>query len=94
VQLDKGDIERSLKKKGFLTHDTHHKYLIYISADGSRTRVRTKLSHGALPKSISDELINTMAKQCRLTKNEFIDLVKCPLDQEKYEAILRDQNIL
>ena len=68
-------LERSLKKKGFLVQNAHHIYLIYKTTDGSRTRVRTKLSHGALPKTISDELINTMAKQCRLTKNEFINLV-------------------
>ena len=94
VQLDKSDIEKSLKKKGFIEYDTDHKYLVYKSTDGILTTIKTKLSHGALPKSIGDTLIILMAKQCKLKKNEFIDLIKCPIDRTKYEHILKVKNLL
>lgn len=45
-------------------------------------------------KTISDNLLSQMAKQCHLTKNDFIDLIDCPLTQDKYEQILKDKDVL
>jgi len=45
-------------------------------------------------KDVSDPLLGEMAKQCRLPKAKFLDLVDCPMDRNRYEAELRAQGIL
>lgn len=39
-------------------------------------------------KEISDGILAQMAKQCRLNKQDFMNLVDCPLSREQYEARL------
>lgn len=61
--------------------------------DGRRTRARTKISHGGKT-DIGDALLHEMARQCKINKQQFQDLVKCPLSREKYEDILRTKNAI
>ena len=35
-----------------------------------------------------------MAKQCHLTKSEFLGLIDCPLSREEYENKLYEQGVL
>ena len=50
---------------------------------------RTKTSHGS-GRDISDDLLAKMAKQCGLTKPQFLRLVECPLQRPDYETLLRE----
>ena len=93
MQLNKSDIERSLKRKGFIERHSGHKIFVYKMIDGTGTSIVTLMSHGS-GKSIDDALFNIMPKQCKLKKNEFVDLIRCPVDREKYEAILKEGDIL
>ena len=83
-------IQESFIRKGFQEKDggDHWRY-IYLSRDGKKTAVHTKLSRGSKYKYLSDALIAQMAKQCRLAKMDFLELVDCPLDQEAYEEKLK-----
>ena len=38
-------------------------------------------------KVIPDNLISQMAKQCKLTKQQFVNLVDCPLSRDQYENV-------
>lgn len=51
------------------------------------TAVYTKVSHAG--KDIGAPLISRMAKQCKLSKADFLDLVDCPLDLAGYVAKLQ-----
>jgi len=42
-----------------------------------------------LGSTLCAKLISLMARQLHLTKNQFLDLIDCPLDEEGYRAILR-----
>lgn len=84
-------VEQSLEKKGFIKEDTHHKYFYFYTNDGKRTKVRTYISHGH--KDIDDYLIGKMAQQTRLTKEQFMKLIDCPLSKEEYINILKRQGI-
>jgi len=53
----------------------------------------TKVSHGG-SHDIGDPLLAQMARQCRVTKPLFLQLVDCPLDREAYEAELRVKGVL
>lgn len=84
---DAKDISAGLKQKGFQPHDgDHHFYRLFV--DGKNTGIRTKISHGE--KEIGDNLLGQMAKQTRLVKKDFLDLVDCPLTIEQYHDKLRD----
>lgn len=81
-------IVKALKKKGFEANPSKdHVVLIYLH-DGKRTGVSTKVSHGS-DKDVREPLIAKMAKQCRLTKAEFLDLVDCDLEEPDYRKKLQ-----
>lgn len=87
-------IEASLSKKGFKSSESHHHYFLYHTLDGKKSTVRTKTSHTPKMKDVPDPLLGQMAKQCKLSKAKFLDLIDCPMDRNTYEAELRRQGIL
>lgn len=80
------DVERALCAKGFVARDRDHNYFFYYSQAGKKTRIFTKTSHGA--REIDDHLLSRMARQCRLSNNDFARLIDCPLDRNAYENML------
>jgi hypothetical protein len=54
--------------------------------------LHTKLSHNK--KYIDDYLIKQMSSQCKLTKNEFMDLANCPFSEEEFVKILEIKGLL
>ena len=90
MQRRSNDVARALKRKGFAEEISgHHVYYWYVTEDGLRSAVNTRISHGG-SHDIGDTLLGLMAKQCKLPKRHFVELVDCTLDQPGYEKILRD----
>lgn len=84
------NIARALTRKGFEEKRSgHHVFYLYVTMDGLRSSVTTKMSHGAV-QDIGDTLIGLMAGQCKLARRKFLDLVDCTLGQAEYEKLLRD----
>lgn len=83
--LKSNEVEKSLKKKGFIEEPGDHKFFV-LYIDGKRTNIRTKTSHCG--QDINDHLINKMKKQVHLEKKDFLDLIKCPLSKEKYKNMM------
>ena len=83
--LKTSDIEKSLTTKGFEKQSTHHD-MFWYKHNGKKTSIRTRLSHSS--KEIGDNLISAMAKQVKLKRTEFEELIACPLTIQQYEAIL------
>lgn len=50
--------------------------------------MNTKTSFGSKYKTLGPPLVSQMARQCKLTKPQFQELVECTLSHEKYEEIL------
>ncbi|MDG6222328.1 MAG: hypothetical protein QCH99_03600 [Candidatus Bathyarchaeota archaeon] len=84
------DVINGLCRKGFQPSNSHHKYLIFYF-NGKKTVVFTKVSHGG--NQIGDDLIDKMSIQVKLEKNQFVDLVNCPLSYEQYVNELRQQGV-
>ncbi|MDO8545630.1 MAG: hypothetical protein Q7S40_34740 [Opitutaceae bacterium] len=86
---DKSDVESGLCRKGFepAKPGADHRYYIYRTHAGQKSRARTHTSHGK-GFDIDDHLLAQMARQCGLTKKQFLDLLDCPLSREDYERIL------
>lgn len=90
----KTKVESGLLSKGFQETQNDHHYFIYFTKEGKKTTAKTKTSHTKKMKDIPDNLLSQMAKQCHLTKAQFLELVDCPLSQDKYEDILQQQGII
>jgi hypothetical protein len=80
------DILTNLQSKGFALDEGDHYFLIYVRTDGKKSPIRTKMSRGTSHKDISDINLAQMARQVRLTKGQFLELVDCPMDRVQYEA--------
>lgn len=82
------EIKESLENKGFsMSNADHKKYILFVK--GTKTSVWTKVSHGS-KSDIGDPLLSMMARQLRLRKNQFLDLIDCPMSHDDYLIILHD----
>ncbi len=81
----KDDVEKGLLGKGFQRREGDHHYFTYYNLAGQKTAIFTKTSHTPKMREIPDNLLGQMARQCRLNKNDFLNLVDCPLSRESYE---------
>lgn len=88
MALERRDVEASLERKGFVPRQGDHSFFIYHTQAGQKTSVWTKTSHGTGHKTLSDNLVSKMAKQCWLTTGQFEQLVACPLTREELERLL------
>ena len=94
MALSKRTIEKGLRKKGFRKQNKDHITFRYITSDGTETSIFTHCSHGAGSKDIQDGVIGLMAKQCKITANQFKDLIDCPLSVKEYEELLCQCGVL
>lgn len=86
-------VKQSLVKKGFQeTRKTKHLFYFLYDDNGKRTSVNTHFSNNA--QEINDGLINKMCRETHLNKQQFCDLINCPLSRDDYYEILRSKNIL
>ena len=85
----KRQIEKALRKKGFVEQQGDHHFFIYYTSSGKQTGVFTKTSHTPHVKDVSGELFSRMAVQCKLSQVDFCRLVDCPLSREEYEKKLK-----
>lgn len=91
---EKRKIEDALTGKGFERKEGDHHFFVYVTTQGKKSSVRTKTSHTPKMKEINDGLLIQMAKQCHLNKQEFLNLVDCPLSRESYEGLLLERGAL
>lgn len=91
----KHNVETSLMGKGFnCSRATDHNYFIYHTLDGRKTPIKTKTSFGHKPKDIAGDLLRAMARQCKISTDQFLQLIDCPLSRQDYEDLLnRDGHI-
>ena len=86
------EVDAALRKKGFLREtDGDHVHYCLLSSDGRKSTVKTQISHGMSGSAISAGLISKMARQLRLTKSQFLDLIDCSLSGDDYRIILRNK---
>jgi len=83
------DIDAAFCQKGF-RRDVSGKHIQYFLSGFNE--IRTMMSHGDMGDTIGANLIARMARQIHLTKSQFLNLIDCPLTEEQYREILREQN--
>ena len=87
------DIDAALRRKGF-RRDMGGKHIQFVlqTLDGRDTDIVTVMSHGMMGQSLSTDLISRMARQLRLTKRQFLELIDCTMAEERYREILREKD--
>lgn len=89
--MERVDIEAGLCRKGFkIDEKRDHNFFFYWTEEGQKTPVRTKTSKGSKYKRLDKTLVASMARQCKLTRKQFADLIECPLSRQEYERILKE----
>ena len=83
------EVDAALRKKGF-RRDVDGKHIWYYFRDSNdeEADVKVMMSHGMMGHSLSAKLIGDMARQLRLTKQQFLALIDCTLDEEGYSELL------
>ena len=90
MTFKKRKIRSSLRKKGFEEDkDGKHISLTYITLDGNESPIKTHVSHGSKSRDLGDSLISEMAKQVKLSTEDFKQLVLCKMGQADYEEIIK-----
>ena len=93
MQRGRLEVQRALSKKGFEEQEgkSHIRY-IFHTRSGTKTDVTTMVSRGSSYKTLGNDLLGKMAKQCKLNKNKFLDLVDCTLSHQEYEKLVIKDN--
>lgn len=93
--LKRNEIRSSLKTKGFVENNKKDHFYYYLKTkDGIDVGIRTKISRGSRYREICEPLIHEMARQTKIDKNQFINLVKCPLTKSEYFRILENKGLI
>ena len=93
VPLKRGEIEAGLERKGFRRRESDHSHFIYYTEEGKQTSVWTKTSHGRRNVDIRAALLGRMARQCRLSHQQFRDLIECSLSRRQFEETLVSKGV-
>jgi hypothetical protein len=80
------DIDVALCRKGF-RRKLAGKHIQYFLSDSAE--IRTMMSHGDMGITIDSNLLSRMARQLRLTKVQFLNLIDCTLDENGYCQLLK-----
>lgn len=90
TQLDQRKAISNICSKGFVEQKGgSHRAFNYLTLDGKRSSITTHVSRSPQHKVLTDALISAMAKQCHISKSEFVEFAKCSIDQYAYESILQ-----
>ena len=92
--LDTKKAYKNFCKKGFRDSESKsvdHKWIEFWF-EGKVTRIRTKFSHGK--KEVDSSLIGLMARQIRLSKNQFMEFSNCKISENGYIKLLKSNNVL
>lgn len=90
MALSRREVQKGLSRKGFEKKEGAN-YTLYrfYTIKGERTGVQTFFSRGTSQTSLGSTLLASIARQCGLSKEDFLNLVDCTLSQGDYEAQLR-----
>lgn len=88
--LSSKTVQQALLRKGFELNNRDHAVLV-LHYEGLPTPIHTKISHGA-NHDIDQYLIGKMARQLKLPKDLFFQLINCTLGYDGYIEYLQVNN--
>jgi hypothetical protein len=94
MSLKRNKIDSALTTKGFdKVNKKKDHYYYYLMVNGMDVGIFTKMSRGSKAREIGEPLIGIMAKQLRINRQQFYNLVDCTVEHDDYLDILRSNGI-
>lgn len=91
LNFNKQDVKHAIEKKLRIEPKTTKENNVWYWLDGRKQlRVTYPKGAGFLPKGTAMSIINQM----RLSKDQFSELVKCPMSADDYEKHIRSLNLM
>lgn len=90
MQMTKSDLSKMFSKLNLEVRSTKHVYGWLVVEGKKILRVHYSHGKGDLPGKIGDKIRN----QLKLTRNDFKDLIDCPLSREGYLDILKKKGMI
>lgn len=95
MPLERREIDQSLRAKGFRLEQSRRDHDFYFFEYGGMSRaIFTRMSRGSSHRTISERLIGKMARQLKMTRAQFDDLIECPFSREDMVVNLQSQGII
>ena len=86
------EVKQALNSKGFRPVLRDHIYY-FLYHEGRKTQIHTKISHNE--KDIDSSLLSQMARQLKVSKSQFNDLLDCPLTADAYlEFLIAERHLV
>lgn len=90
MNLERSKVQSNLPKKGFVETDDRRHIFYHFHHNGKKTHIHTMVSHGSKYKTLGDDLVSAMARQCKLTTKNFKRLAECTVSHEDYVKLLEE----
>jgi len=90
MSLTARELDRAWDKLGMEIRESKHRNAL-LRVDGKLV-LRTARSHGT--RMLDGKIPNEIRKQMRLNKQQFEDLIACPLGRDGYLKILEQQGLI
>ncbi len=78
------------KEKGFTTENNPKHIILFFTHGGSKTRYKTHFSRGPHGRRVDEYLIDQMAMQLKLTKDQFIGIYDCKYGRNDYIQFVKE----
>lgn len=88
MKIERSEIMANLPKKGFVEENGRKHIFFHFTIEGKKTPIRTHVSHGSKYKTLGDDLVSAMAKQCKVTSKNFCGLAECTISEAEYIELL------
>lgn len=89
MSLDRSKVTKNLPQKGFIETKERSHIFYHFHYNGKKTHIRTHVSHGSKYRTLSDDLVSSMSRQCKLSAKNFRGLAECTLSHDEYVLLLR-----
>ena len=87
--MDYKKIRSALRRKGFVPQEgsSHEKYR-YYDPDGNKTEIHTTISRASGGETPKKPMQSAMARQLKISNDQFRSFVNCEIDQEEFNDIV------
>lgn len=94
MNLERAKVQANLPRKGFVETDDRRHIFYHFHFEGKKTHIRTQVSHGTKYKTLGEDLVSSMAKQCKVTTKNFRGLAECTVSHDDYIDLLKQSGEL
>ena len=90
VIYDREKLIKGFRNKGFETENNPKHTILYFMHNGHKTPFKTHFSRGEHGRKVEEYLIDQMAMQLKLTRDQFIGVYDCTYSKADYIIFVKE----